>query len=176
MTEKQNRSGVAAILALAVLMNLSAPGAPASETPAPISLLDLEGTTVQLPDLTAGKPTLLVFWATWCGPCRAEIPRIKEAVRRFSDDGLAVLAVDPGIRDNLATVRIYAEHYKLSYPVYFDPTQATRSAFDLIGTPTVILLDADGKEVQRGETVDLKAIERLMSEWSSKTEVPSDKS
>ena len=48
--------------------------------------------------------------------------------------------------------------------MYFDPNQATRSTYELIGTPTIILFDADGKEVQRGETVDLRAIERLMDQ------------
>ncbi|MCK5378820.1 MAG: TlpA family protein disulfide reductase [Acidobacteria bacterium] len=139
-----------------------------------ISLVDLKGQAVELQQLTDGRPTLLVFWATWCGPCRAEIPRINEAHRRFGDDGLAVLAVNPGIRDSLANVRLYVEHFGLQYAVYFDPNQATRSAYELIGTPTIILLDAAGREIQRGDTVDLQAIERLMNANPAEPEPKSD--
>ena len=161
-------SDIAGIFAVAVLLVLSATSALGAEDPTTISLADTEGKTIRLPDLMTGKPSLLVFWATWCGPCRAEIPRITEAHRRFSDDGLAVLAINPGIRDSLTNVRRYGERFQLKYPVYFDSNQATRSAFNLIGTPTIILFDADGKEIQRGETIDLKAIERMMSLRSGK--------
>ena len=156
-------SDIVGLIALVVLLILSAATGLGAEEPPPVSLVDLEGKTVALPDLMAGNPSLLVFWATWCGPCRAEIPKINEAHRRFSDDGLAVLAINPGIRDSLANARRYAEHFQLKYPVYFDPKQATRAAYQLIGTPTIILFDAAGNEVQRGETVDLKAIERVMA-------------
>ncbi len=154
---------IAIISAVAIFLLLSAPTAQSAEEPAPISLTTLEGETVQLADLTAGKPTLLVFWATWCGPCRAEIPKINEAYSRFGDQGLGVLAINPGIRDSLRKVRHYVGRFKPHYPIYFDSKQATRAAYSLMGTPTIILIDADGKEIQRGETVDLKAIERLMS-------------
>ncbi|MEN8165001.1 MAG: TlpA disulfide reductase family protein [Acidobacteriota bacterium] len=162
-----------AVLAITVAVLASAVSlTAAAETKT--SLVDLEGRTVSLQQLTESRATLLVFWATWCGPCRAEIPKINEAYRRFGDDGLAVLAVNPGIRDSLDSVRHYVNHFRLQYPVYFDPNQATRPAYELIGTPTIILLDADGREIQRGETVDLGAIERLMS--ASGPEVPSDES
>jgi len=161
---KNNYSDIVGILALAILLTLSATATKGAEESPKISLVDPEGKTVQLLDLMTGKPSLLVFWATWCGPCRAEIPKINEAYRRYSHDGLAVLAINPGIRDSLANTRRYVERFRLEYPVYFDPNQATRSTYGLIGTPTIILFDADGKEVQRGETVDLRAIERLMDQ------------
>ncbi len=161
-----------AVLAITVAVLASAISLTAAETKT--SLVDLEGRTVNLQQLTESRPTLLVFWATWCGPCRAEIPRINEAFRRFSDDGLAVMAVNPGIRDSLDGVRHYVNHFQLQYPVYFDPNQATRSAYNLIGTPTVILLDANGREFQRGETVDLKTIERLVNPNPAEPEPKSD--
>lgn len=157
-----NRRSTAGVLALAALILLSIPSALQARPEPSISVVDLKGSTFQISDLMKGKPTLLVFWATWCRPCRAEIPRITEAYSRFSDDGLVVLAVDPGIRDSLVAVRSYVEHFKLAYPVYFDSEQTSRDAYQLIGTPTVILFDGQGNEVQRGDTVDLKKIEELM--------------
>lgn len=157
-----------AVLAITVAVLASAITLSAAETKT--SLVDLDGRTVTLQQLTESRATLLVFWATWCGPCRAEIPRINEAYHRFSDDGLAVLAINPGIRDSLNSVRHYVNHFQLQYPVYFDANQATRSAYELIGTPTIILLDSQGREIQRGETVDLKAIERLVKRSQEKLE------
>jgi len=154
------------IIAAAALASVSPQTAAGTE----ISVVGIDGKNVGLEQLIDGRPALLVFWATWCGPCRAEIPRITEVHRRFNDEGLAVLALNPGIRDSLRNVRRYVDHFQLQYPVYFDANQATRSAFKLIGTPTIILLDANGKEIQRGETVDLKAIERLMKSGQKKLE------
>ena len=147
------------LIAIAVLACTSSLSA---NDPLPMVLVDTEGHEVDYPSLIEGRPALLVFWATWCGPCRAEIPRIAEAHRRFGGDGLAVLAIDPGIRDNLTNFKLYAEHFGLSYPVYFDTARAARERFHLIGTPTVVLLDADGREVSRSDTVDFDAVERLM--------------
>ena len=159
-TNQKLRNRVAVFVVTAALVASFAPSASAAETD--LSVVNLKGQSSQLQDLFGDRGTLLVFWATWCGPCRAEIPKVNDVYRRFNGEGLAVLAVNPGIRDNLVNIRLYAKHFQLKYPVYFDPNQASRSAFDLIGTPTIILFDAEGREVQRGETVDLKAIERLM--------------
>lgn len=150
-----------AVFVITVAVVVSWTPSPSAETG--LSVVDLEGQSFYLQELSGSRGTLLAFWATWCGPCRAEIPKITDVYRRFSGEGLAVLAVNPGIRDNLGSVRRYVEHFRLQYPVYFDSDQASRSAYDLIGTPTIILLDSEGREVQRGDTVDLKAIEQLMS-------------
>lgn len=132
-----------------------------AEAPA-ISVQGLDGQSHSLDALREGRPTVLIFWATWCGHCRAEIPRIKEAWNRFGKSGVKVLAIDPGIRDSLAKVQRYVKKYDLDYPVFFDSHQQSRTAFGLRGTPTIILLDATGKEVSRSESVDLKAIEKLL--------------
>lgn len=153
------RTLVAVFVVTAALVASLAPAASAETGP---SVIDLQGQSTDLQELFGSRGTLLVFWATWCGPCRAEIPKINEVYQRFNGEGLAVLAVNPGIRDNLVNIRLYAEHFQLQYPVYFDSSQASRSAYDLIGTPTIILLDAEGREFQRGDTVDLRAIEQLM--------------
>ena len=137
---------------------------PASGGSPDISLLDLKGETHTLTEVRAGKPAVLVFWATWCGHCRREIPKIQEAWRKYGQAGIAFLAINPGVRDSPASVQRYVEKYSLSYPVYFDPHQLSRSAFGLRGTPTIILLDGTGKEISRSESIDLKAIAALLKQ------------
>ena len=128
-----------------------------------ISVQGLDGQSHSLDALREGRPTVLIFWATWCGHCRAEIPRIKEAWEKYGKSGVKIMAIDPGIRDTLTKVQRYVKKYDLNYPVYFDAHQQSRMAFGLKGTPTIILLDASGKEVSRSESVDLKAIAKLIS-------------
>lgn len=151
------------LAALVIIVAVVMPWAPPASAETGLSVVDLEGQSFNLQELSGSRGTLLVFWATWCVPCRAEIPKINDVYRRFNGEDLAVLAVNPGIRDNLGNVRRYVEHFQMQYPVYFDSNQASRSAYELFGTPTIILLDSEGREVQRGDTVDLKAIERLMN-------------
>lgn len=153
------RNCMAVLVLIAALATTVAPPISAATGP---SVIDLEGQSFQLQELFGSRGTLLVFWATWCGPCRTEIPKINDVYERFNKEGLAVLAVNPGIRDNLTNARLYAEHFQLQYPVYFDAEQASRSSFSLVGTPTIILFDPEGREIQRGDAVDLEAIERLM--------------
>lgn len=150
---------------LAILLLLVALTGAASEAPAgggPILLQDLAGGEVTLDETLSGGPKLVFFWTTWCGYCRAEIPRLKEAHLRFRERGLEVVAIDPGIRDTVERARAYVSRYELPYRVLFDPTRATVDRFELVGTPTVLLLDAEGNVVHRGHEVDLEAVEALL--------------
>lgn len=147
---------VAALLTAAVVL-------PAAGADAPVKVVSLDGREAALDDLTAGGPTLLFFWATWCRYCAAEMPRLDEAHRRLGGTGLKILAVNPGVRDSLERARSYVAERRLAHPVWFDPTRASVGRFSLIGTPTVILLGADGRELYRSDTVDVDALERLLT-------------
>ena len=145
------------VVALAVLAPMTA----AADAP-PIALQTLDGTEVALQAALGDGPTMVVFWATWCRYCKEEIPHIKEVQARYGDR-LRIVAIDPGIRDSLDKVRAYVKRFELTYPVYFDSAQRTRTRFELAGTPTFILLDAEGHEKARMETVDFKAIDALLA-------------
>jgi len=154
----QRRNQLVRIIMILVLLG----GSAFSLATQDITLQDLEGKPHSFAELRDGKPTVLIFWATWCGHCRAEIPRIKEAYEKFGKSGITFLAIDAGVRDSLVRVRNYVKRYSLNYPVYFDPHQNTRTRFGLKGTPTIILLDRQGKEISRGDSIDLVAIGRLL--------------
>ena len=91
-----------------------------------------------------GKPTLLMFWATWCGICRAELPRIHELDARAKSMGLQIVSV--AFADDKNAVMEYVDEHKstFSFPTAFDTDNAVSSKFRVRATPTFFLLDGNG--------------------------------
>ena len=120
----------------------SGPGAPAIGKPAPsFGLRSADGALVNLEDYR-GKIVLLNFWATWCGPCKEELPAIDAVQRRLGDRGFAALAVD--FRDQDDEVVAFASRVRVSFPLLQDHLGVTASAYRLLGVPTSFLLDGNG--------------------------------
>lgn len=141
----------------------------ATEAPErPLLVQTLDGKTVDLRALMAGKPTMLIFWATWCPTCRAEVPDFAGAYHRYSRKGLQVLAVDVGYNDPIEDVRQFSKARALPYTVLYDARQKAVQAYGVVGTPTVLLLAPDGSVVSRGYGVDDAAIEHLLATRQSK--------
>jgi len=113
-----------------------------SVTPAPdFQLLNLDGQTVSLSDFR-GKPVMLNFWATWCGPCRAEMPYIQQVYDERSDDGLVVLAINIG--ESLAKVKGFMQDYGLTFPVLLDIQTEVAKQYNIQVIPTTFFIDPDG--------------------------------
>lgn len=108
--------------------------------PAPGFYLQLEdGSHVSLEALR-GRPVMLNFWATWCGPCRAEMPEIVAAAE--ADDDLVVLAVN--VQEEMAAIEPFAADFGMSMPVVRDVEGNVRNAYGVNGMPTSIFIDRDG--------------------------------
>lgn len=105
------------------------------------TLQDLAGKEVAASSL-AGKPVLVSFWATWCGPCREQMPKIQEAQRVFADKGLVVLAINSGEPDDVA--RKYIEEHKYGFRVLLDRDKTVSGKFSVSGIPALFLIDRDG--------------------------------
>ena len=129
------------------------------------ALTDISGKTVRLSDFK-GKVVLLDFWATWCGPCKIEIPWFMEFQRKYKDKGFTVLGVsmdDGGWED----VRPFLDRLKVNYPVLLG-TDETASNFDGVEVlPTTFLIDKEGRIVAKhqgltGKDEFEKAIESLL--------------
>ena len=105
---------------------------------------DLEGKAVSL-NTYKGKVLLLDFWATWCAPCKIEIPGFIDLYNRYRSRGLQVvgLAVD----EPVSTVRPYAAEMKMNYPVLMgEGRQDVQEAFGpMIGLPTTFIIDRQGR-------------------------------
>jgi thiol-disulfide isomerase/thioredoxin len=110
------------------------------DTPPDFTLLLPDGRYTTLSDLR-GRPVLLNFWATWCPPCRAEMPELLQAARDYPD--LAMLAVN--VRESPESVSQFAAQFGMDVPVVIDPQGEISDRYNVSGLPTSIFLDADGK-------------------------------
>ena len=104
-------------------------------------LKDLEGNTVSLGKLR-GSPIMLNFWATWCPPCRLEMPFIQEIHEEWSDMGLVILAVNIG--ESYSLVSSFMQYYNYSMPVLLDTGRAVAQRYNVGAYPTTFFIDANG--------------------------------
>jgi peroxiredoxin len=113
-------------------------------SPAPnFTLRNLGGQEVSLADFH-GKPVLLNFWATWCGPCRQEMPFLQEVAEdsEWTERGLVVLAVNLG--ESAATVQGFLEDNGLTFTVLLDNTREVGAQYNTRYIPTTYFIDKDG--------------------------------
>ena len=104
-------------------------------------LQSLDGQTVSLSNLQ-GKPVLINFWATWCSPCRSEMPYIQEIYEEWSDKRLVVLAINIG--ESSSTVAAFMQSNNLSFIVLLDTKQDVAQRYNITGIPTTFFIDKDG--------------------------------
>ncbi|MEO8550332.1 MAG: TlpA disulfide reductase family protein [Kofleriaceae bacterium] len=112
--------------------------------PAPaVTLQLLDGSKIDLATLLGKKPIYLKFWATWCVPCREEMPHL-EATLRDHGDQLAVYAVDVAIDDPIENVREFVARKHLTVPIAIDADGSVAEQFHLNVTPQHVLIDRTG--------------------------------
>ena len=108
------------------------------------TLKDPAGANVKLSDYK-GKVVLLNFWATWCGPCKVEIPEFVEAYRKYRDKGFVILGVlsqdDPPQQE----LQAFMSEFKMNYPVMREHTQLEESLGELWALPTSFVIDRKGQ-------------------------------
>ena len=105
------------------------------------SLQDLEGNTVALSDFR-GRKVMLNFWATWCGPCRAEIPHMVELYQERRHEGLEIVAVN--LRESQKRASAFANQFDMSFTVLLDPKARVGKAYFVRGIPTSVFINEDG--------------------------------
>ena len=112
--------------------------------PAPdFMLTDAKGASIKLSDYK-GRVVLLNFWATWCGPCKIEIPWFVEFQNKYKDRGLAVLGVSMD-EDGWQTVRPFMAAHNMNYRVAIGTDQVARSYGGIAAFPTTFIIDQEGK-------------------------------
>jgi peroxiredoxin len=114
------------------------------------TLTGLDGKQYSLSALR-GKVVLLNFWATWCPPCRKEMPDMEKLYQRLQAKGFVVLAISDEERD---TVAGFEEKQKYTFPILLDPDRKVNTAFNVEGIPKSFLFDRDGKLV--AQAIDMR--------------------
>jgi peroxiredoxin len=117
---------------------------------ADFTLADLQGKTWHLQDLR-GKVVLVNFWATWCPPCRKEMPDLQSLYDKFKDQGFVVLAISD---EEAAKVAPFISDRKISYPVMLDPGRKVNDLFIVDGIPKSFVYDRSGKMV--AQSIDMR--------------------
>jgi peroxiredoxin len=106
------------------------------------TLKTLEGGTVSLEDYR-GKLIFLNFWATWCPPCRAEMPSMQKLWENFKEEGFVILAID--IQEDSGLVSSFVNERGLSFPVLLDEKGKVSRSYGIRGIPTTFLLNPEGE-------------------------------
>lgn len=145
----RNRINVAGVLLLLAVALVACGGGDTSERTGVnegnralgFTLKALDGTEVSLEDYR-GNVVLINFWATWCPPCRAEIPDIEEAYRARQDDGFVVLGVS--VEEARESVAPFVDAFGMTYPVLLDEGGQVLKMYRAPGLPISVILDQDG--------------------------------
>ena len=120
-------------------------------TAPPLRAVTLDGTkrTKTLRDYE-GKVVLLNVWATWCEPCKVEMPSIEKLHREFGPQGLAVIAVsvdDAGMEDR---IRLFAKELGTTFEILHDPSRATTASYQITGYPETFIIGREGTIRKKG--------------------------
>lgn len=117
---------------------------------ADFTLTDLEGRSWTLSELR-GKVVLVNFWATWCPPCRKEMPDLDALAKRFASQGLIVLSITD---ENIAKVTSYILGHGVDYPILIDTDRKASEAFHIEGIPQSFVFNREGKLV--AQSIDMR--------------------
>jgi thiol-disulfide isomerase/thioredoxin len=110
-----------------------------------VAITALDGTTpVAIPDGT-GRPTLLDFWATWCGPCVRAIPELRALRSRYSDDQLAIVSISD---EPASDVSSFLTQQSMPWTVAIDAIREANDVYWITSYPTLVLLDGSGRIVE----------------------------
>ena len=111
------------------------------------TLQNINGEKVSLSDFS-GKVVILDFWATWCPPCKEEIPHFIELYEQYKDEGLAVIGIATD-REGVSVVKPFVQKYGIQYPVLISDGQAATAYGGIVSIPTTFIIDSAGNIRQK---------------------------
>ena len=128
-----------------------------------VQLMDLDGKPVRLTDLR-GKLVWLNFWASWCPPCQAETPVLREMDEAYRDRGLAIIGI--AVQETTPEdVRAYAQRYDLGYTVAFDTSADIFHEYRVWGLPTQFFIDEHGRVLEVASVMDEASAKARIESW-----------
>ena len=113
-----------------------------------LNVYDREGNPVSLADMK-GKPVIINFWATWCGPCKSELPAFQRAYETYGED-IVFMMVDmvSGRTETKAGAIEYVDGQGFTFPLYFDEDETAVVNYDITAVPATFVIDAKGQVVK----------------------------
>jgi len=127
---------------LVSLMCVSLAGAAAVKGPAPnFTLKSMTGKNLKLSEMT-GNVVLINFWASWCGPCREEMPLLNALHKKYAPLGFTVLGVN--VEEQLDGARGFLSNVPVDFPILLDNTNKVSKQYKVVAMPTTVVVDRDG--------------------------------
>jgi len=123
---------------------------------ADFTLADLQGVQHTLKDLR-GQVVLVNFWATWCPPCRKELPDLETLYSRFQNQGLVILAISD---EDAAKVKPFIAARNIQFPILLDPGRKVNELFQIEGIPKTFVYDRSGKLV--AQSIDMRTMRQFL--------------
>jgi cytochrome c biogenesis protein CcmG/thiol:disulfide interchange protein DsbE len=158
----------AIIVVVAILLNGCRPAAPeagsgAAASPAPdFTLKQFGGQQIALADLR-GRPVVLNFWASWCVPCREEMPLFEQEWRAAGNQGPAFVGV--AMEDDEQSLTSFLRAYDVTYPAGLDFDGRIARAYEVKGLPTTIIISPEGKVLHRWQgPIDRERLDTFVAE------------
>ena len=129
-----------------------------TDTPSPLpaapdfTMEDKNGAAVALSSFH-GKPVVLNFWASWCGPCKSEMPAFEDAFRTYGDRVHFVMVnLTDGSQETLSSAKAFLESSGYTFPVYFDTRLEGAARYGVVGIPASFFINAEGRVVAAANT------------------------
>jgi peroxiredoxin len=137
------KASIRSLAAAGILACLSPlAGAEAINVPAPdFTLESRSGENLRLED-HRGEVVMLNFWASWCGPCRQEMPLMDELYSQYKDLGFTILAVN--VDENREEAHRFLDKVPVNYPILYDPESSVSELYEVQAMPTTVMIDRNG--------------------------------
>ncbi len=124
-------------------------GTQTADTAPDFTVYDTDGNAHKLSDYK-GKPVVVNFWASWCGPCKMEMPAFQELWETYGDEvEFLMINIADGYSETVQSAQEFLATTDYTFPVYFDTEQSAASVYSVYSYPTTIFVDADGNIVNK---------------------------